>query len=93
MEEDERDLEQTAQKNNTNGLAQKASDKANKKALDNVKKKAGKKAAVKGKLAAAMGPVIFLGYYNYSCNNYYCRYNHVFCYYARNGNGKIKIHW
>ena len=33
MEEDERDLEQTPQNNNANRLAQNASNKANKKAL------------------------------------------------------------
>ena len=44
---------------NLNNPLQKGADKANKALTDKLKKEAGKKAAIKGKLAAAMGPVIF----------------------------------
>ena len=44
---------------NSNNPLQKGAEKANKALGDKLKKEAGKKAAVQGKLAAAMGPVIF----------------------------------
>ena len=45
--------------NNGNSLAQKGADQAAKRVGDKLKKDATKKAAVQGKMAAAMGPVIF----------------------------------
>ena len=59
--DEENNVQPMIKDGDSNRVVQNASDQLNKKLANKLKKKAGKQAAVKGKLAAAMGPVIFWG--------------------------------
>ena len=62
MNEDESSFQEVDNNDvNGNNLLQKSADKAKNELSKNLKNKAGKQAALKGKMAAAMGPVIFWG--------------------------------